>query len=284
MLIGWIGCSSSLLSAGANSARATRLSPGQHRQCHRIQQDNAPDPNHAYSEEEKESPSKERVLRQRTGQARRRDPNQPDWENGPGGRRDARAKAAAAVNEFASSREEDIEDAEGNPNHQHPPLRMAEIDDFPCPTRRGMAQASRRRSVRHDDDYKRGILDSPATGSSRPGSILSPKSIGRAPSTFYTRAVIRTSADWADEYDAIETLPHWPPLPRIYYAHPSVGGARWKRPTRSLASSGSGDPPEDRELIRSQRSLTSFWGGSPGTHPLTSSPGRIRIQSKAAVS
>jgi hypothetical protein len=68
----------------------------------------------------------------------------------------------------------------------------------------------------------------------------------------------------APRFDAIETLPHWPPLPGIYYMHrpvPETGGRLdglldFFRPATDA----------DRELIRAMI-FTAFWGGLPGSRP-----------------
>jgi hypothetical protein len=66
-------------------------------------------------------------------------------------------------------------------------------------------------------------------------------------------------------YDAIETLPHWPPISGIYYMHKAVSpgdGSYLERlldffcPATKL----------DRQFIKSLI-LTLFWGGSPGQRP-----------------
>jgi hypothetical protein len=67
------------------------------------------------------------------------------------------------------------------------------------------------------------------------------------------------------QYDAIETLPHWPPIPGIYYMHepiPPTNSARLEELLDKFC-------PEtflDRQLIKALI-LTLFWGGSPGQRP-----------------
>jgi hypothetical protein len=67
-----------------------------------------------------------------------------------------------------------------------------------------------------------------------------------------------------EQYDAIETLPHWPAIPGVYYMHEPIprGGGRLEelldffKPASDI----------DRELIKALI-LTLFWGGSPGQRP-----------------
>lgn len=66
------------------------------------------------------------------------------------------------------------------------------------------------------------------------------------------------------EYEAIETLPHWPRLPGIYYMHQAT-----PRPSGKLNGFLSFFCPasdEDRELLLAFL-LTLFWGGPPGSRP-----------------
>jgi hypothetical protein len=66
------------------------------------------------------------------------------------------------------------------------------------------------------------------------------------------------------QFDAIETLPHWPPLPRTYYMHqrvPEPAGL-----LERLIDFFHPVSPLDRELIKAMF-LTLFWGGSPGSRP-----------------
>lgn len=66
-------------------------------------------------------------------------------------------------------------------------------------------------------------------------------------------------------YDSIETLPHWPPIPGVYYAHRPLpppngriaGFLDFFRPST----------PEDRSLILAYL-ITLFWGGPPGKRPV----------------
>ncbi|SIO10530.1 hypothetical protein SAMN05444166_2473 [Singulisphaera sp. GP187] len=69
----------------------------------------------------------------------------------------------------------------------------------------------------------------------------------------------------AEEYVAVETFPHWPPMPGVYYLHPElpkVNGSfldellRFFRPAT----------PEDKHLLKSLWA-TPAWGGKPGARP-----------------
>lgn len=67
-----------------------------------------------------------------------------------------------------------------------------------------------------------------------------------------------------DQYDAIETLPHWPAIPGIYYLHRDVPGpADMLERLLDFFSPAGG---LDRELVKAMV-LTLFWGGSPGSRP-----------------
>ena len=69
----------------------------------------------------------------------------------------------------------------------------------------------------------------------------------------------------APQYDAIETLPHWPPISGIYYMHPKVvagDGSYLERLLNFFCPA----TPRDRQLIKALI-LTLFWGGSPGQRP-----------------
>lgn len=68
----------------------------------------------------------------------------------------------------------------------------------------------------------------------------------------------------AEAFDAIETSPHFPPMPRTYYMHRAVGkpGAKLD----GLIDFFSPDSETDRELIKAFI-LTLFWGGFPGRRP-----------------
>jgi hypothetical protein len=69
----------------------------------------------------------------------------------------------------------------------------------------------------------------------------------------------------ADRYEAIETVPHFPPLPRIYYMHKPVevgDGVTIER----FINLFSPHTEMDRQLIRAML-LTLFWGGPPGSRP-----------------
>ena len=67
-----------------------------------------------------------------------------------------------------------------------------------------------------------------------------------------------------EQFEAIETLPHWPPIPGIYYLHQPV-----PVPAVMLERLLDFFHPStrfDRELIKAMI-LTLFWGGSPGSRP-----------------
>lgn len=83
----------------------------------------------------------------------------------------------------------------------------------------------------------------------------------------------------AEQYDAIETLPHWPRLPRIYYLHRPVGASGGA--LGRLIDFFSPDSTLDRELIKAMI-LTAFWGGPPGGRPafLITGPDRDREQGR----
>jgi hypothetical protein len=68
----------------------------------------------------------------------------------------------------------------------------------------------------------------------------------------------------AGQYRAIETLPHWPAIPGVFYMHPEIppaGGA-----LDSLVKCFSPVDRLDGELIKAL-ALTLFWGGEPGARP-----------------
>jgi hypothetical protein len=68
----------------------------------------------------------------------------------------------------------------------------------------------------------------------------------------------------APRFDAIETLPHWPPIPGIYYMHRDL-----PPPAKLLEKLIDFFQPAtalDQQLIRAMI-LTLFWGGSPGSRP-----------------
>ncbi|HZY84062.1 MAG TPA: hypothetical protein VFE78_04485, partial [Gemmataceae bacterium] len=69
----------------------------------------------------------------------------------------------------------------------------------------------------------------------------------------------------AEAFDALETMPHEPPLPRIYYMHPPPAGGDGRALARLL---GQFQPASlaDAELIKAA-ALTLFWGGPPGQRP-----------------
>jgi hypothetical protein len=75
----------------------------------------------------------------------------------------------------------------------------------------------------------------------------------------------RDARAYAERFDAVETLPHWPAIPGIFYMHgpiPAQGGR-----LEGLLDFFCPATDEDRELIRA-KILTFFWGGAPGTRPV----------------
>jgi len=67
-----------------------------------------------------------------------------------------------------------------------------------------------------------------------------------------------------ERFDAIETLPHWPAIPGIYYMHQAIPKPVDK--LEALLDFFNPASPLDRELIKAMI-LTLFWGGSPGARP-----------------
>jgi hypothetical protein len=68
----------------------------------------------------------------------------------------------------------------------------------------------------------------------------------------------------AEKYEAIETVPHWPPLPSSYYMHAPIPRRAGLLDRVLDAFNPASDV--DRELIRSMI-FTLFWGGAPGSRP-----------------
>lgn len=69
-----------------------------------------------------------------------------------------------------------------------------------------------------------------------------------------------------ERYDAIETLPHYPEVPRAYYMHPKVVPRTGGTLLDQLLDFFRPATDEDRELIRAMI-LTPFWGGPSGKRP-----------------
>jgi hypothetical protein len=69
----------------------------------------------------------------------------------------------------------------------------------------------------------------------------------------------------AEAFDAVESMPHHPQMPRVYYSHPSIPTEPGSLLDKFLAML---NPltEEDRELIRTMI-LTLCWGGEPGSRP-----------------
>jgi hypothetical protein len=70
----------------------------------------------------------------------------------------------------------------------------------------------------------------------------------------------------AERFDAIETFPHYPPLPATYYMHPPVKPKRGGPLLDQLIGFFSPAGGVDKELIRAAI-MTLFWGGPPGQRP-----------------
>src|SRR5262249_25967471 len=68
------------------------------------------------------------------------------------------------------------------------------------------------------------------------------------------------------KYDAIEAIPHRPPIPGIYYMHPPAPEARDSGRLDELVGYFCPETPIDRQLIRAWL-ITPFWGGPPGKRP-----------------
>lgn len=72
-------------------------------------------------------------------------------------------------------------------------------------------------------------------------------------------------AQQSEAYDAVESYPHWPPLPSTYYMHPPVTGGDG-RALRELVRRFSPATPVDQDLIEAFF-LSLLWGGPPGSRP-----------------
>jgi hypothetical protein len=69
----------------------------------------------------------------------------------------------------------------------------------------------------------------------------------------------------AEAYEAVELLPHEPPMPGHFYLHPLPGGGDGKA-LEALVGRFSPATDADRGLIHAAF-LTPFWGGRPGSRP-----------------
>lgn len=67
-------------------------------------------------------------------------------------------------------------------------------------------------------------------------------------------------------FDAVETGPHFPPMPSVCYIHPPLPTSTGQHFEDVLASFSTATP-EDRELLRAFF-MTLFWGGRPGKRPV----------------
>jgi hypothetical protein len=68
----------------------------------------------------------------------------------------------------------------------------------------------------------------------------------------------------SESFEAIETIPHWPSMPGIYYLHPPLPAPGGK--LDGLLNFFKPASPLDRELMRAFL-LTCFWGGPPDSRP-----------------
>lgn len=115
------------------------------------------------------------------------------------------------------------------------------------------------------DDYQPVYLDSPSRLFAWIDSIVmvdwkeGANFVSQA--RFYEHLRMTTKA-----FDAIETLPHWPPIPGVYYMHrPNSGGGPSGR-LDELVGFFSPLTTIDTQLIKSFI-LTLFWGGEKGKRP-----------------
>jgi hypothetical protein len=70
----------------------------------------------------------------------------------------------------------------------------------------------------------------------------------------------------AEQFDAVESYPHEPPMKGNFYLHPHVRPRRSYDLTERFLGFFSPATDADRELIRAAI-LTPFWGGTPGARP-----------------
>lgn len=89
--------------------------------------------------------------------------------------------------------------------------------------------------------------------------------MGRHPRAISPRRFFEHLHHAREQFDAVDTLPHWPPMPRVYYLHDPIEPADNGLLDQFL---GRLSPATelDRELVRALV-LTYFWGGAPGTRP-----------------
>jgi hypothetical protein len=88
--------------------------------------------------------------------------------------------------------------------------------------------------------------------------VTGPDKVGRGEFVAYLRQT-------APRYDALETMPHWPPMPRTYYLHPPLEGGDG-RALDALLKRFHPATDADAGLIESYF-LSPFWGGAPGKRP-----------------
>jgi hypothetical protein len=107
--------------------------------------------------------------------------------------------------------------------------------------------------------------------SSRLGAIEWRRSVGCATKEELFHELCRT----AESFEAIESLPHFPPMPGHYYACPKYEPGDGSHLDK-LVNFFSPETPQDRMLILAMFA-TPFWGGKPGSRPaflVTSDKGR----------
>jgi hypothetical protein len=68
-----------------------------------------------------------------------------------------------------------------------------------------------------------------------------------------------------EAFDAIDVIPHWPPIRGVYYMHRPLPTGTGKR-LETLVDRFSPDTLQDRELIKAFI-LSMVWGGPPGRRP-----------------
>lgn len=74
--------------------------------------------------------------------------------------------------------------------------------------------------------------------------------------------------DQVEQFEAIETLPHWPPRPSTYYVHPGLPSPEPGEPSRLDEFLAFFRPARDVDSVALRALLlTLFWGGPPGARP-----------------
>jgi hypothetical protein len=90
---------------------------------------------------------------------------------------------------------------------------------------------------------------------------------GEGPSLTTKKQFFEAARQNAPQFEAVEKYPHFPPVPRVYYACSLPKAAGDGRALDGLLSLFSPATELDRELIRAFV-LTLFWGGPPGKRPM----------------